>query len=140
MRARGRDTKIVSVRVLVIEDNADNRQLIGYLLQAAGHHVDMAESGERGIELARTADCDVILIDLHMPGIDGFTTAERLRADPNLAGRPLVAVTALAMVGDREAILQRGFDGYVSKPIDPQLFAAQIETYAKVPSADGRDC
>jgi two-component system cell cycle response regulator len=80
-----------------------------------------------------------VLLDLHMPGMDGYETALRIRAQPELAGTPIVAVTALAMVGDREAVLARGFDGYMSKPIDPELFVGEIEAVlARKPAASGR--
>lgn len=123
----------MSARVLVIEDHPDNQELARYLLRAAGHRVQIAGSGPDGIELAVADRPDVILIDLHMPGMDGYEIAARLREEPQLRHVPLVALTALAMVGDREAVLERGFDGYLPKPIEPEWFAAQVAVFAERP-------
>jgi CheY-like chemotaxis protein len=117
----------VRLRVVVIEDNPDNQQLVSYLLRGFGHEPLLASGGAEGVELARAERPDLVLLDLHMPGMDGYETAARIRAHPELEATPVVAVTALAMVGDREAVLARGFDGYISKPIDPESFVGEIE-------------
>jgi two-component system cell cycle response regulator DivK len=119
----------VGARILLIEDNADNRELMAYLLSGAGNDVVLAQSGPEGVELACRQQPDVILLDLHMPEVDGFETARRIKRDPELQQIPLVAVTAVAMVGDRETVLKLGFDGYISKPIAPRTFAAEVQTY-----------
>jgi CheY-like chemotaxis protein len=127
----------VSAHVLVIEDHPDNQKLVRYLLRAAGHRVRIATSGPDGIELAMADRPDVILIDLDMPGMDGYETVARLRQQAQFDNVPLVAVTALAMVGDREAVLRRGFDGYLPKPIEPALFAGQVAVFLQHPPGGG---
>jgi CheY-like chemotaxis protein len=109
-------------RVLVIEDNDVNLELMTYMLGAWGHEALTAADGEAGLAVARAESPDIILCDIQMPGIDGYEVARRLKADPSLAGVPLIAVTALAMVGDREKAYQAGFDAHVSKPIDASAF------------------
>jgi two-component system cell cycle response regulator len=104
-----------------------------YLLQAFGHEVSGAREGAEGIELARRDKPDLILLDIHMPKMDGYEVASRLRADPDCRRIPIVAVTALAMVGDREKLLASGFDGYISKPIEPETFSAKVQEYLGLP-------
>ena len=126
----------MAARILVIEDNPTNLELMTYLLKAFGHDVVAATEGERGLELAVTGRPDLILCDLALPGIDGFEVARRLKADESLSGVPLVAVTASAMVGDRDKVLAAGFDGYVSKPIAPETFVLEVEAYLPPGHAD----
>lgn len=116
-------------RILVIEDNPINMELITYLLQAFNYAVFKASDGEEGIELARREMIDLIICDVQLPKVDGYEVAHRLKEHPALHKIPLVAVTALAMVGDREKVLAVGFDGYISKPIIPELFVSQIAGY-----------
>jgi two-component system cell cycle response regulator len=121
----------MATRILVIEDNPANMELVRYVLEAFGYTVIEASDGEKGLELARTAPPDLVICDLQLPGIDGIEVAKRFRALPALAGVPLIAVTAYAMVGDRERVLAAGFDGYISKPLDPQAFVPQIAAFLK---------
>jgi CheY-like chemotaxis protein len=115
-------------RILVIEDSPINLRLMGYLLGSFGHTVLEAPDGETG--LARVAEGpDLVLCDIHLPGIDGYEVARTLKGDPVRRTIPLVAVTALAMVGDRERVLEAGFDGYLAKPIEPQTFVSQVEAF-----------
>jgi two-component system cell cycle response regulator len=116
-------------RILLIEDNPDNLDLMSYLLTAYGHAVTTAEDGESGIAAARTSRPDLIACDIHLPGVDGYDVATALKSDPTLADVPVIAVTALAMVGDRERILAAGFDGYITKPIDPQRVVGELDAY-----------
>jgi two-component system, cell cycle response regulator len=116
-------------RILIIEDNAANLELMRYLLHAFGHDVISAPDGEQGEASARDHTPDLVLCDLQLPGIDGFEVARRLKLDPRSSKIPLVAVTAFAMVGDREKILATGFDGYIPKPIDPETFVGQVEQF-----------
>ena len=113
-------------RVLVIEDNPINLELVVYLLRAMGHEALTAMDGDAGIAAARLHKPDLILCDIQMPGTDGYGVARVLKADAELAGIPLVAVTALAMVGDREKSLQAGFDDHMSKPIDARALMAAV--------------
>lgn len=116
-------------RILVIEDHPANLELMVYLLEAFGHTVLSEADGEAGIESARRARPDLIVCDVHLPKVDGYGVARELKGDPAARAFPLLAVTALAMVGDREHILAAGFDGYISKPIVPETFVAQVESF-----------
>lgn len=113
----------------MIEDNATNLQLMVYLLAAFGHEPVQALDGAEGVELARRQKLDLILLDIHMPQMDGYEVVRRLKNDRDCREIPIVAVTALAMVGDREKILASGFSGYIAKPIDPEAFLAQVQAY-----------
>lgn len=112
---------------LVVDDNGANLALIVYLLQAFGYDVQSATDGIAGLEAARGGVFDVILCDILMPGLDGFEFARRYRMEHPGNAATLIAVTALAMVGDRERILGAGFDGYIAKPIEPEHFKEQLE-------------
>lgn len=116
-------------KILVIEDNPTNLQLMVYLLQAFGHTPLEALDGEAGLELIRRESPDLILCDIHLPGTDGFGVARQLKSQPAFSAIPLVAVTALAMVGDRDRILSAGFNGYITKPITPETFVGQVESF-----------
>jgi CheY-like chemotaxis protein len=116
-------------RILVIEDNQANLDLMLYLLRAFGHDVIVARDGHAGLATAATAGPDLIVCDIQLPGADGYQIARRLRADAARPHVPLVAVTALAMVGDQERILAAGFDGYIAKPIEPERFVQDLEAF-----------
>lgn len=119
-------------RILIIEDNVANLELMAYLLHAGGHDIDTAPDGEEGLALAaRQPAADIIISDVHLPRLDGYEVARQIKADSVLRDIPLVAVTALAMVGDREKVLAAGFDGYIPKPINPREFAAQVQSFLK---------
>src|ERR1700684_2941816 len=113
----------MAAQVLIIEDNAANLELMRYLLAAFHYRVSTAICGADGVAAARSSVPDLVLCDVQLPDFDGYEVVRRLRADANLANVPIVAVTALAMAGDREKALQV-FDGYLSKPIDPAAFIA----------------
>ncbi len=115
--------------ILLIEDNPANLELMGYLLGAFGYDTRAAADGGAGLAAARAAAFDLIVCDVHLPVMDGYEVARRLKADPATRAAPLVAVTALAMVGDREKVLAAGFDGYIAKPIDPEAFVRQVEAF-----------
>jgi len=119
----------VSARILIIEDTEISLELMSYLLGAFGYTVRAAMDGEMGLESARSEPPDLILCDIQMPRMDGYEVARLCKADPALRHIPLVAVTAMAMVGDREKILDSGFQGYLSKPIDPENFVASLEEF-----------
>ncbi len=119
-------------RLLVIEDNRDNIELMAYLIRAYGHDPLLAEDGTAGLKLARDIAPDLILLDIQLPGMDGYETLNALRAQSSLGETPIVAVTASAMVGDRERILAAGFDGYIPKPIAPESFVAEVERFLPV--------
>lgn len=115
-------------RVLVIEDNPVNLELMVFLLESQGHEVHAAMDGDRGVVLARELEPTLIVCDVEMPGRDGYAVAAELKSDARLAGIPLVAVTAHAMVGDRDSALAVGFDAHFAKPIDPPAFLKAIES------------
>lgn len=116
-------------RILLIEDNRDNRELMRYLLTAFGHVLLTAENGETGITMALREHPDLVLCDIHLPGADGYAVLRELRGHSALDAIPIVAVTALAMLGDRDKGLAAGFAGYIAKPIEPQSFVATVDAY-----------
>lgn len=115
------------MKILLIEDNEQNRYLATFLLEARGHQVLQAESGSIGIELAEKAVPHLILLDIQLPTMDGYSVARELRSNEALKHIPIVAVTSYAMAGDREKALAAGCNGYIEKPINPETFVAEIE-------------
>ena len=116
-------------RILIIEDNPTNLDLMTYLLQAFGHAPLTAWDGEEGLEAACREAPDLIICDVQLPKVDGYEIARWLKSHPHLCTLPLVAVTALAMVGDRDKVLAAGFDGYIAKPISPDTFVGEVEEF-----------
>ena len=110
-------------RILLIEDNAQNRYLARFLLDARGWQVSEAEDGPSGLLIADRTDPAIILLDIQLPGMDGYAVAGVL------AHVPIIAVTSYAMPGDREQCLAAGCTGYIEKPIDPERFADEVERY-----------
>lgn len=119
----------MNARILVIEDNQANIDLMVYLIEASGHSALVARNGEDGLQLVRQERPDLIVCDIQMPKLNGYEVARILKADPELQRIPLLAVTAFAMVGDREKAVSSGFDSYLSKPIDPETFIRELETF-----------
>jgi two-component system, cell cycle response regulator len=119
----------MSARILVIEDNPTNLELMVYLLNAFNHMPLTARDGEEGLEAARRENPDLIICDIDIPNLNGYGVAKALKADPALNSIPLIAVTAFAMVGDKDKVLSAGFDGYISKPIEAETFVAQAEAF-----------
>jgi len=120
--------------ILVVEDNPSNLELATDLLIAAGYTVRQARSGEEGLRLAQAELPALILMDLRLPGIDGYTALRQLRKDARTAYIRVVALTAQAMKGDEQATLEAGFDAYISKPIDTRTFC---QTVARLLSSEG---
>lgn len=112
--------------VLVVEDNADNLQIITYSLQRAGYEVISAETGEEGVEMAIANRPFFIIMDINLPGIDGIEATRRIRASGIDGTIPIIAITSYAMQSDREKILAAGCSGYFEKPFDPMIIVAQI--------------
>lgn len=123
----------MKARILLIEDNAQNRYLARFLLEQNGYEVIQAETGPVGLALAAKEQPDLILLDIQLPGMDGHAVARALKADPALKSIPVVAVTSYAMVGDREKCLASGAEGYVEKPINPETFVAEIGRFLRSP-------
>jgi len=113
--------------ILIIEDNEKNRRLVRDVLQFKGYQTIESETGEEGVELARSRQPALVLMDIQLPGIDGITALKRLREDPTTRGMRVMAVTASAMTQDRQTILAAGFDGYQSKPINVKAFLEAVQ-------------
>jgi CheY-like chemotaxis protein len=114
-------------KVLIAEDNAVNRELLRELLELRGYAVMEACNGMEALDQIAKTQPDILLLDLSMPVLDGFGTIEKIRKDPNFKSLPVLAVTAYAMHGDREKILTSGFNGYLSKPINPMALQQELE-------------
>jgi two-component system cell cycle response regulator DivK len=115
--------------VLYVEDNNENRILIRRVLMADGYTVLEAASAHQAIETLQKSSPDIILMDINMPDMDGYTLTAQIRAMPNFRSIPIIAVTANVMRGDRERSLEAGCDGYIQKPIDIDILTQQIERY-----------
>jgi CheY-like chemotaxis protein len=114
-------------RILLIEDNPNNRYLVSFLLEARGWQMHHASDGASGLDLAARCDPAAILLDIQLPVMDGHEVARRLKADPDLSGIPIMAITSFAMQGDRQAALDAGCEAYMEKPIDPDTFVESVE-------------
>jgi two-component system cell cycle response regulator len=115
--------------IVVIEDDPASLDLVTYLLRAFGYQVDGETDGAAGLARVQRQTPDLVICDVHLPGIDGLEVARRLKGDAALRAIPLIAVTASAMVGDRQSVLGAGFDAYIAKPIVPELFVSEIEAF-----------
>jgi len=116
-------------KILIIEDNEQNLYLETFILQKNGHEIIQARSGETGIALAAQTLPDLILLDIQLPGMDGYTVAEELRKNSVIANRPIIAVTSYALTGDRERILEAGCTSYIEKPINPDTFHMEVSQF-----------
>lgn len=119
----------MSARILIAEDHADSLALMQYLLSAHGYTTISAPDGERALHEAHAQLPDLIICDLQMPKLSGFEVVSALRQDVRTEAIPVIAVTAFSMLGDREKVLSAGFNGYFSKPIEPDRFVAQVEPF-----------
>lgn len=115
--------------ILLVEDNEQNRYLASFLLQQRGHVVIAATSGPAALELVAQVCPDLILLDIQLPGMDGYQVARALKSDARFKHIPIVAVTSYAMVGDRERIFATGAQGYLEKPINPETFVDEVESF-----------
>ncbi len=115
--------------ILIVEDNEANRLLASAVLEREGYRVEMAGSSQEALELLDSQSPDLILMDVQLPGMDGLTLTRRLKGDQRTAAIPIVALTALAMMGDRERTLEAGCSGYISKPINTRTFAAEVRKF-----------
>ncbi len=116
-------------KILIIEDNEQNMYLMDFILKKSGHEVSQAWDGREGIELALENIPDLIVLDIQLPKMDGYAVAEELRKNSGLTDVPIVAVTSYAMAGDRERTIEAGCTGYIEKPINPETFIAELESY-----------
>ena len=118
-------------RILVVEDNNDNMTLIVDVLLSLDYEVLQAKDGEQGVNIANAEIPDVILMDLSLPRMDGWTATQKIKANQHLNHIPIIALTAHAMVGDRERALAAGCDDYISKPINLQELAGKLSNYTE---------
>ena len=119
-------------RVLIVEDNTANLRLALFLLESAGHTVLSAANAEAGLTIAREEQPDLILMDIQLPGMDGLEATTLLKSDEATRTIPVIALTALAMIGDEARIRAAGCDGYIGKPMRYKEFLAAINTYLPV--------
>jgi two-component system cell cycle response regulator DivK len=122
---------MTTVHVLLVEDNPDNRDMMQFLLERAGYLVSTANTGLEALQTAHRQRPDVILMDLSMPEMDGWTAAQEIRKDPALVNVPLIAVTAHTLPGDRRKAFDSGFDSYISKPINVRMFGEMVSEVLK---------
>ena len=119
--------------ILIVEDNEDNRLIYSQYLAHAGYRVLEATNGAEGVEVTRRDRPDIVLMDISMPVMDGLTATRHLKADPELKGIPVVALTAHAMATDEEMAREAGCDGYLSKPVMPKDVRAEVERWVGAP-------
>jgi two-component system cell cycle response regulator DivK len=120
---------ITKATILYVEDNSDNRKLVRRVLEVEGYMVVEARDGLQAMECLESEPVDLVLMDINMPDVDGYTLTARMKGMPRFAQLPIVAVTANVMRGDRERSLQAGCDGYIQKPIDIDTLSQQIERF-----------
>jgi len=118
-------------RILVVEDDADNRRIVVKVLTVEGYEVLEATDGRSALATARKEHPDLIIMDLAMPGLDGWQAASQLKSDPKVADIPIIALTAFAMRGDEEKAREAGCDGYLSKPCRPQTIREVVRRYLR---------
>lgn len=116
-------------KILYIEDNEQNMYLVTFLLEKHGYQVCSAMDGQQGIDLAAVERPDLILLDIQLPRMDGYAVARNLRSNADLAATPIVAVTSYAIAGDRDKAIAAGCNGYIEKPINPDIFIKQVEEH-----------
>lgn len=117
--------------VMVVEDNEKNRKLMRVVLKAKGYNIIEAATGEEALNLLKNQKPDIILMDIQLPGIDGLTLIKQIKASVITKDIPIIAVTAYAMKGDEQKILDTGCNAYISKPINTQELPLIVEKYIK---------
>ena len=127
----------MSKQILVVEDQEDNRRILRDLLTSAGFDLVEATTGEEGVTLAETHHPDLILMDIQLPGLDGYETTRRIKANPALHQIPIIAVTSYALSGDEVKAKQAGCDAYVTKPFSPRALLAKVREYLREGDAGG---
>jgi two-component system, cell cycle response regulator DivK len=119
----------VSKRILIIEDQEDNRRIMHDLLVASGYEPIEANTGEDGLALAEREVPALILMDIQLPGMDGYEVTRRIKANPALKHIPIIVVTSYALSGDDRKAFAAGSDGYVTKPVSPKVLLAKIKEH-----------
>jgi two-component system cell cycle response regulator DivK len=118
-----------NIKILYVEDNPENRLLVRRILLAEDFDVIEAPDAYQAMKIIETVKPDLILMDINLPEIDGYTLTARMKENPNLSQVPIIALTANVMKGDRERILDSGCDGYIQKPIDVDALPEQIRSF-----------
>jgi two-component system cell cycle response regulator DivK len=119
----------MTMRILLIEDQEDNRRIVRDLLATAGYEILEAVTGEEGVVAAEANRPDLILMDIDLPGVNGYEATRRIKANPTLAKIPIIAVTSYALSGDDQKAFAAGCDAYVTKPFSPRALLAKIREY-----------
>ena len=119
----------MSKRILVVEDQEDNRRILRDLLTSAGYEMIEAVTGEEGVASATTHRPDLILMDIQLPGLDGYEATRRIKGNPALRQIPIIAVTSYALSGDDAKAFEAGCDAYVTKPFSPRALLAKIREH-----------
>lgn len=115
--------------ILVVEDHADNRRIVRDLFTSVGYEIIEAVTGEEGVTMAETQHPDLILMDIQLPGLDGYETTRRIKANPALSHIPIIAVTSYALSGDDVKAFAAGCDAYIAKPFSPRVLLAKVREY-----------
>jgi len=121
----------MSKRILAVEDHEENRRIIRDLLTSAGFEMIEALTGEDGVRLAASERPDLILMDIQLPGLDGYEATRRIKANPALRAIPIIAVTSYALSGDEVKAREAGCDDYVTKPFSPRALLAKVREHLK---------
>jgi two-component system, cell cycle response regulator DivK len=121
----------MSKRILVIEDQEDNRRILRYLLKSADYEVVEAVTGEDGVALAEQEPPDLILMDIQLPGLDGYEATRRIKGNQALRHIPIIVVTSYALSGDDVKAFEAGCDAYVTKPFNPRQLLAKIQEHLR---------
>jgi two-component system cell cycle response regulator DivK len=120
-----------NILILYVEDNAENRLLVRRILSVEGYTVAEAENAKAALEFVQTQTPDLILMDINMPDMDGYTLTAQMKTMPDLFDIPIIALTANVMRGDRERTLAAGCDGYIQKPVDVDALPEQISRFLR---------
>lgn len=128
----------VNQKILVVEDNDKNRELVRDILALQGYCVLEAKDGSEGVATAKEHNPDLIIMDIQMPVMDGITAAKIIKSDPATKGITMIALTSFAMKGDRERLMEAGFDDYIAKPIDTRTLPKIVKKYVKAAGHDKR--
>ena len=118
-------------RILVVEDHEENRRLLRDLLTSVGYELIEAVTGEEGLTMAEAEVPELILMDIQLPGMDGYEVTRRIKANPALSHIPIIAVTSYALSGDDQKALEAGCDAYVTKPFDPAELLTNIQEFLR---------